>query len=160
MVIRKLTSDDLVFLNEVRNTYCEEYLHDSRKFSIEETIEWFNKLKPDYYIIEVDNKRVGYFRITNYSKVNRNLYIGADIHPEHKGKGLGYLAYKKFIPELFEKYNLHKIYLEVLATNEIAISLYRKLGFEIEGIKKEDTLKGDTFVNSIIMSIFNNKNNV
>lgn len=155
MVIRKLIYDDLLFLNEVRNLYCEEYLHDSRKFSIEETINWYNKYNPDYYIIEIDGKSIGYFRISNYSKLNKNLYIGADIHPEFKGKGYGFLAYKKFIPELFNNYSLHKIYLEVLSTNKIAISLYKKLGFEVEGIKKEDVLKNNKFVDSIIMSIFN-----
>lgn len=153
MIIRKITKEDLEFLNEVRNFYCEKYLHDSNKFSIEETINWFEKNNPDYYIIEIEETPIGYFRISNYSKNNNNLYIGADIHPDYRGKGFGYRAYKKFIPELFKIYNLNKISLEVLSNNEVSISLYDKLGFVVEGIKRQEVLKGSNYVDSIIMSI-------
>jgi hypothetical protein len=49
--INKITKNDLPFLNEVRNECAEKYLHNSRKFSIEETISWFEETNPDYYII-------------------------------------------------------------------------------------------------------------
>lgn len=150
---KKLISTDLDFLNEVRNGYCEEFLHDSRKFTIRETKEWFDKTKPDFFIIWLEDERIGYFRLSNYSDVNQNIYVGADISPKFKGKGLGKLAYEKFIPFLFEKYNLNKITLEVLSTNVIAINLYKKLGFIQEGIKRQEVLKKNQWVDSIIMSI-------
>ena len=150
---RKLEYDDLEFLNEVRNLYSEEFLHDSRNFSLSETQSWFLQFKPDYYIIEEDKNKIGYFRISNYSEVNSNLYIGADIHPNFKGKGYGFISYKEFIPILFEKYNLNKISLEVLSTNNIAISLYNKLGFKLEGVKRQEVNKNGRYVDSIIMSI-------
>lgn len=55
--------------------------------------------------------------------------------------GLGYNCYKKFIPFIFNYLNLHKISLEVLVTNDIAINLYKKIGFIFEGIKREDVIK-------------------
>jgi putative acetyltransferase len=150
---RELEYEDLEFLNEVRNIYAEEFLHDSRKFSLSETQSWFLEYKPDYYIIEEDKKMIGYFRVSNYSKVNSNLYIGADIHPNYKGKGYGYSSYKEFIPTLFKKYNLNKISLEVLSTNKVAIALYQKLGFKLDGIKRQEVLKNNNYIDSIIMSI-------
>jgi RimJ/RimL family protein N-acetyltransferase len=150
---RKLEYDDLEFLNEVRNLYAEEFLHDSRKFSLSETQSWFLEHKPDYYIIEEDNNKVGYFRISNHSKINSNLYIGADIHPNYKGKGYGYNSYKEFIPILLKKYNLNKISLEVLSTNKVAIALYQKLGFKLEGIKRQEVMKNGKYIDSMIMSI-------
>ena len=51
--IRKLKKEDLYFLNSVRNECAEVYLHDSRIFSIEETYSWFEKIKPDYYLIKI-----------------------------------------------------------------------------------------------------------
>jgi len=150
---RRIEKDDLIFLNFIRNQYCEEFLHDSRKFTIEETIEWFNNTSPDYYIIEYNEEKIGYFRISNYSKENNNLYIGADIHPDFRGKGLAYKAYYIFIRNLFIERNLNKITLEVLSTNNIALSLYKKLGFNTEGIKREEILKKHGYVDSMVMSI-------
>ena len=145
--------EDLAFLNYVRNGYCEEFLHDSRKFTVEETIEWFEKTNPDFYVIQNDGECIGYFRLSNYSKENSNIYVGADIAPKFTGKGLGYLSYKEFLPYLFKEYNLNKVSLEVLSTNERAIHLYKKLGFVIEGTKRQEVLKNGVYVDSIIMSI-------
>ena len=154
---KKLEEDDLQFLNDVRNEYCEEFLHDSRQFTLEETKQWFHKYNPDFYIITLDNEKIGYFRLSNYSDVNKNIYIGADISPKFKGKGFGKLSYEKFIPFLFETYNLNKISLEVLSNNIIALNLYKKLGFVTEGVKRQEVYKNNQWVDSIIMSILKNE---
>jgi RimJ/RimL family protein N-acetyltransferase len=153
ITFEKITEDDLPFLNSVRNSYANKYLHDSRIFTLKETIEWFKKTNPKYYIILKDNIRVGYFRLSNYSKENMNIYVGADISPEFVGLGIGYLSYKKFLSYIFIKYNLNKVSLEVLSTNTKAIGLYKKLGFVVEGVKREEIKKGGVFVDSIIMSL-------
>lgn len=151
--ITKISLGDIKFLVDTRNLVSEEFLHDSRKFTYEECLDWFLKHKPDYRIIWIDETKVGYFRISNYSKMNRNLYIGADIHPDFQGNGYSKIAYQKFLPLLFEEYDLHKISLEVLSTNSRAISLYKKLGFIEEGTKRQEVLKGTEYVDSILMSI-------
>jgi RimJ/RimL family protein N-acetyltransferase len=155
----KLTLDDLSFLNEVRNECCEIYLHDSDKFTLEETINWFNKTKPMFWMIKLDGEKVGYFRTSNYSSKNKNIYVGADLHKNFRGKGIAYESYCKFIPMLFEKMDLHKISLEVLESNQRGINLYKKLGFKIEGIKRDEVYKNGAWVNSIMMSIFRNELN-
>lgn len=148
-----LEETDLEFLNEVRNHCAEEYLHDSRTFSLNDTLNWFKNTQPQYYIILNQNEKIGYFRLSNYSTTNRNIYIGADLHPKFWGKKLAYPSYVKFIDYLFNKYNLNKISLEVLSTNIRAYNLYKKLGFVQEGIKRQEVLKQHQFVDSIIMSL-------
>lgn len=152
--------DDASFLNEIRNIYAEEYLHDSRKFSIQETIDWFAENNPDYWIIILNDKKIGYFRLSNHSKINKNIYIGADISSEYRGMGYGYQSYKLFIPFLFKQYDLNKISLEVLSTNSTAISLYKKIGFVYEGCKRKEVMKKDKWVDSIIMSILKDEYNL
>ena len=149
--------EDLHFINEIRNKYSEQYLYDSRTFNLTETYDWYKKNNPDWYMILNDEKLIGYFRLSDYSIENMNIYVGADIAPEHTGKGLGYLAYKAFLPYLFNEYGLNKVSLEVLSTNERAIHLYKKLGFIVDGIKREEVLKKGVFVDSIIMSILKNE---
>jgi RimJ/RimL family protein N-acetyltransferase len=55
---------------------------------------------------------------------------------------------------LFTELDLNKVSLEVLETNLRAIHLYKKLGFVIEGVKREEvkTSSGD-YVDSIVMSL-------
>ena len=150
--------DKLIFINKIRNGYAEEYLHDSRTFTFNETMAWFFKLNYDdglqgYYIVKDKNDVIGYVRIANYSKINKRVMIGVDIAPEFSVKGYATNVYKYMIEFLFRDFDLNKISLEVLATNERAIKLYTKLKFKFEGIKRQDILKGDAFVDSIIMSI-------
>ena len=50
---------------------------------------------------------------------------------------------------------IQKITLNVLETNDKAVTLYQKLGFEIEGILKNDkTLSDGNFYNTIVMGRF------
>lgn len=156
MKFTRISIEDLQFLNGVRNIYAEKFLHDSRKFTIDETFLWFHLNSPDYWIIWKNMERIGYFRLNNYSEQNLNIQIGADIHPRFCGLGLGYKSYMEFMGYLFDKkseYKLNKISLEVLSTNLIAIGLYKKIGFIQEGIKREDVSKNGIYVDSIIMSI-------
>lgn len=154
---KKMTENDLDFFNSVRNSCAKEYLHDSRYFTIDETKEWFKTTQNLYYIIFlIENNietNIGYFRLSNLSTINKNIYIGADLDENWRGQGLAYDAYKTFIPILFEMFDLHKISLEVLATNTRAINLYKKLYFVEEGRKRDDVLKNGIYVDSIIMSL-------
>ena len=154
ITLREMTSDDLEFFVDVRNSCATEYLHDSRTFNFDEAYNWwFYGPKKEYYIIEYDGIEIGYFRTSNYSETNKNIYIGADLHSDWRGMGLSYITYLQFIPFMFESLNLHKISLEVLATNTRAINLYKKLGFVEEGRKRDEVLKNGVYVDSVIMSI-------
>lgn len=151
--IRDLSINDLDFFISIRNECANEFLHDSRIFTIDEAKKWFANSKPNYYIIRYNNVDIGYFRTSNYSQVNRNLYIGCDLHKDWRGRGLSYVSYLEFIPKLFHKFNLHKISLEVLSTNIVAYNLYKKIGFVEEGRKRDEVLKNNQWIDSIIMSI-------
>jgi len=144
-----ITEADLEFVNEVRND-CAPFLHDPRTFTLEETKEWF-KTKPQWWIIWKDGQRIGYFRTSNYK--GRSIYIGADLHKDYRGKGLGYQSYREFLPYLVYFFKLRTLYLEVLETNKTAISLYEKLGFVKFGENK--ILRNGASIKSIVMALWN-----
>ena len=138
----------------MRNECAAEFLHISTKYTVEETLNWFNnKSNLVYYIVLYDGIKIGYFRLSNYSSEHHNIYVGMDIHREYRGKGLAYEAYRKFIPTIIKQYDLHKVSLEVLATNTRAHNLYTKLGFVNEGVKRQEVYKNGQYVDSILMSI-------
>ena len=149
---RRIEKNDCDFINGVRNS-CAEYLHDNRKFSKDDTLEWILKNDPDYYIVLFNDIKIGYIRLSNHSTTNRNIYIGMDLHEDYRGKELSYNAYKLFIPHLFDKQGLNKISLEVLKTNVRAYNLYKKLGFVEEGTKREEIFRNGEYIDSFVMSI-------
>lgn len=149
---RPLTEDDLAFLLSVRNE-CHKFLHDERRFTLEEAVAWFWKNKPEYWLILLGGARIGYFRMTDRCDQHRRAVVGADLHKDFRGQGLGHTAWCKFLEFVFTSLDLHKVSLEVLATNERAISLYRKLGFQLDGVKRQDIYRDGRWIDSFIMSV-------
>jgi len=157
---RMSKKEDIPLINEIRNFYAEEFLHDSRLFTLDETMTFYNEHvgKDFYYImIEFSGITVGYFRISNYSRQNNNCYLGCDIHPKYIDMGIGYRSYVGLLPNIqtlpIFKTRLHKVSLEVLSTNVRAIKLYKKLGFIVDGVKRAEVYKDGIYIDSIIMSI-------
>lgn len=71
--------------------------------------------------------------------------LGMGILPEYRGKGIGSKLLEKVI-EKAQEFGLEKIELHVYTTNEPAIALYKKFGFEEEGvIRKYRKLDGEYF---------------
>ena len=112
---------DLPFFNEVRNE-CREMLHDTTEFSLNDTVLWFKKNKPNYFTILLKNKRAGYFRT---SIVHGKYFVGMDLHKSQRGKGLAKMLYSEFFKTIKEK----EVYLLVKKKNKIAHHLYKSLDF-------------------------------
>jgi RimJ/RimL family protein N-acetyltransferase len=148
--LKKIEREDCEFLNKLRNS-CVDYLHDSRTFTVSETLQWFETLKFPYYIIWKENERVGYIRITLHPEEKNSIYIGCDIVSDKRKQGIAYQSLTMLLPILFDKFE--KIYAEVLDFNIASLKLYTKLGFKQEGIKKEAVLKNGKLINSIVLFI-------
>lgn len=86
-------------------------------------------------IAEMDGQIIALldFSTKSKNKIKHSGEFGVSVHPDFKGKGVG----RKMIEELLlwaERNNgVEKVFLNVFATNENAISLYRTLGFTEEG---------------------------
>lgn len=150
--LRPIRIEDAASINRIRNQSVQ-YLHDNTTFSIESTMRWMEENHPDWYAILCDGEMVGYFRISNQSAASRNLYIGADIEESQRGKGIGYESYLIMMERLFKDRQLNKISLEVLSNNDRAFHLYRKLGFSVEGSKRQEVWREGSWIDSIVMSI-------
>lgn len=74
----------------------------------------------------------------NAKKARMSILIASK---EERGKGYGESAIRQLLKIAFNELSLHKVWLVVFEENEKAIGLYRKCGFQEEGI-----LKGEYFV--------------
>jgi len=124
--LRKMQESDVSFFNQTRNE-CREFLHDNSYYSYEQSLEWFRSKNPNFYILELNNEKIGYFR-TSINEDNE-LYIGADINTKYRGKGHAKEAYQMFMDLIKIEYEGRDLYLEVFESNTRAHNLYKKLGF-------------------------------
>ena len=121
---------------------------------------WFNKYSKDKnkkFFTIYDNKiPIGFLGLSHIDKTNRNadafIAIGDD---KYRGKGFGKIAMKYLIDYGFIKLGLHKINLKVFEKNIPAVNLYKKLGFVVEGIMKDEAFFSGEYQNLISMAIFN-----
>ena len=76
-----------------------------------------------------------------------NLFICNEL----RGRGLGKILFKQAIQMLSAE--VENLYLEVSEDNNIAVALYKSLGFEEIGVRKNYYRKGSTASNAIIMHL-------
>ena len=57
---------------------------------------------------------------------------------DYWNRGCGTDAIETILNYAFNRLKLHKIYLSVFSYNERAIRVYKKLGFKVEGVRRED----------------------
>ena len=88
-----------------------------------------------YYIVLVkDEKIVGYAGFWDIIDDAQIMNVAVDTM--YRGKGLGNLIMEDFIKEAKDR-NLDTMSLEVRVSNEPAIKLYEKYGFEVQGRRKK-----------------------
>lgn len=73
------------------------------------------------------------------------------VDSDYQRRGVGTALMKKLLAEADGALNLHRLELNVLADNKPAISLYEKLGFTIEALKKSSCIRGGSFASEYLM---------
>jgi ribosomal-protein-alanine N-acetyltransferase len=149
IIIRKMRYDDLSQVKYIRDESLD-FLDTQVSFSLQETQHWFNTKNPLWYVIEIRDRVAGYIRTSNYDNVNKNLYIGLDLHPNFRGHGYAFQSYQMFMDWLKMSGYL-TVLLKVQISNYVAYNLYRKLGFMPIGIIPNAVIKNNTQVDSVIM---------
>jgi ribosomal protein S18 acetylase RimI-like enzyme len=109
-----------------------------------------------FLVAVVKNRIVGFSRCEGHTltRFAHKVEFGVCVLQEYWGYGMG----KNLLAESIawaDANGIQKITLNVLETNDKAVTLYQKLGFEIEGILKNDKILSDgNFYNTIVMGRF------
>lgn len=78
------------------------------------------------------------------------IFVGK---PENRGKGYGSEALSLLVNYIFEEMNMNRVQLNVFGFNERAVASYKKVGFVVEGVLKQETYRCGKYNDDYIMSI-------
>ncbi len=101
----------------------------------------------------VDNRIVGFSRCAGspLKRIAHKVDFGVGVLKEFWRFGIGKNFLKASV-EWADANDIKKMALSVIETNDKAILLYKKLGFEVEGVLKNDKLLSDgNYYNTIVM---------
>jgi len=99
------------------------------------------------FVAEEKDKLVGYLFAMGgtVKKTKHSAYIVIGILEEFRGKGIGTSLFKN-VEQWGLKNNISRLELTVVTQNKPGVALYKKSGFEIEGIKRNSlTINGKLF---------------
>ncbi len=104
------------------------------------------------FVLEDNKKLVGYVwgNIFTANRKKHCMYLAVAILQEYTGKGYGRKLMKTLEKQAINN-GITRLELEVSKKNKFAISLYEKLGFEIEGVKRRAFLVNGNYEDELIM---------
>ena len=105
------------------------------------------------FVLEDNKKLVGYV-FGNIFTANRKKHcmnLAIAILQEYTGKGYG-TKLMNTIEEYAINNGITRLELEVSKNNKVAISLYQKIGFEVEGVKRNAFLVNGKYEDELLMA--------
>jgi len=100
------------------------------------------------------NRHVGNCGLVQVDRDNRTATLGIFIgEKDCRGRGLGEEAVRLLCRFAFDEMDLHKIRLDVYATNPGAARTYERVGFQREGLLREETYRTGRRIDVIRMGL-------
>jgi methionyl-tRNA formyltransferase len=123
--------------------------------------DWIEKMIREHselviFVVEEkkEKKAIGICQLFNINWVYRNAELQIRIGDgDYLARGYGSEAVSMLIQFGFNDLNLHRIYLQVFASNQRAINAYKKCGFKQEGVARESAIIDGSWVDIIKMGI-------
>ena len=105
------------------------------------------------FVAEKDNNLTGYlFAIGGTARrTKHSVYIVIGILKDYRGQGIGTKLFSRLEAWAREQ-SLRRLELTTVIRNEPGVALYKKMGFEIEGTKKDSLFIDGEFVDEYYMS--------
>jgi RimJ/RimL family protein N-acetyltransferase len=105
------------------------------------------------FMICVDERAVGRINLFAEDPLARTAEVGMALEPDARGKGYGAAALQQMTEFAFERRNLRRLHLIVIASNAAAIGCYRKVGFVEEGRRREHCWVRGRYEDEVLMGL-------
>lgn len=163
IIIRSALKEDATATLNLKRLSILEEIHqlvtpNEFKTTLENETKWIEKhLEDPYHIALVailNNEIVGLIDFSNgpRARISHTGDFGMSVDASFRGLGIGTILLHSLIDWAKNTDKIEKINLRVHSDNDIAIGLYKKLGFVIEGVQKKDLKYGpNKYIDTILM---------
>lgn len=159
--VRGIVQNDLPHLFRLATSFQTLYLWDDGAVEMieERFVDLFHrKAETHTFFVVQDAKEtfgppLGLAYIYSRDLVNEWAYYTIALFPEVRRKGIGCSATVAVIDYAFFTWSLHKIYIEILSMNKIALNTGCKIGFSHEATFKEHRRVGGHRMDVAVLSI-------
>ncbi|MBT2701222.1 GNAT family N-acetyltransferase [Bacillus sp. ISL-40] len=105
------------------------------------------------FVAEENNELIGYLIAIggNARRNKHSVYLVIGILNRYRGLGIGTKLFKQ-LEEWATEHSIHRLELSVVTRNEAGLGLYKKMGFDIEGTKRQSLYIDGIFVDEYYMS--------
>ncbi len=158
--VAKITEQDTEGFHNALDIVCKEglFLAFLEAPPLERCVAFVRRnIKNNYpqFVAKCGDKVVGWCDILPNAKSQSRMHmgvLGVGLLPEARGQGVGKKLLQATI-DAAKAYGMTRIVLDVRSTNENAIALYKSLGFEIEGLHRNDLMIDGIYHHSYSMAL-------
>jgi RimJ/RimL family protein N-acetyltransferase len=100
---------------------------------------------------------VGEVVLNEWNPATRSCNFRTLLGPRGRGRGLGTEATRLIVAYGFEQLGLHRIELQAYAHNRRALHVYEKVGFVVEGVRREVQLREGEWADEVLMAILDHE---
>ncbi len=165
VIIRTVTESDAeAYLTLGKSIMSEEIYSltqaDELNLTVEQEREWIkSNIEDESHLImvaEVDGNVVGQLDFSNGHR-KRNAHtgeFGMGVHKDFRGLGIGSLLIRALVDWAKDNPRIEKINLGVHQNNDRAIATYKKIGFQVEGLRTKDLkYPNGVYVDTVLMGL-------
>lgn len=113
---------------------------------------YLGDLRRIFLVAEYKDQIVGVITLSgsNKRRIMHKGELGITVRKQFWGKGIGSSLMEECL-KLAKQRGFKKIQLEVMSNNDRAMALYKKFGFEVEGVKKKAVFIDGEYVDLVMM---------
>ena len=159
MQIRPITADDVEGFHRCLDAVSREreYLGHTQAPPLDVTRKWLltSMERGDIRLVaDMGSEIIGWCDIETPARegFNHTGELGMGVRKGYRGQGIG-TALLEAALQMAEEKGLERVELDVFASNKVAISLYKKYGFAVEGRKRKARKLDGAYDDIILMAL-------
>lgn len=158
VTLRTIEEEDVEFLRDaINDPEVREGLTTAHPINAEQEREYFEERVSNEEDVNlaicVDGEIMGTIGLHDIDQRAGNCEIGIWLAPEFHGRGFGTEASRLLIQYTFDELRMHRVLARVLAANEASARVWEKLGFEEEGVHRDEAFTGGEYVDMRYFSV-------
>ena len=151
VTLRTIEEDDIEFLRDAINLpEVRAGLTTAFPINAEQEREYFEEQVSNREDVNLaichDGEIIGTIGLHDLDQRAGNCELGIWLAPEYHGRGYGTEASDLLTDYAFRELRMHRVMARVLATNEASARIWEKLGFEEEGVHRDEAFTDGEYV--------------